>query len=60
MVKAELEPGIHVIVTSVAADFHKSWEELLEEKPEVRIDKGEVKVIYKGKTVKVSLEGGLE
>ena len=53
MVKAELEPGNHVIVTSVAADFHRTWEELLAEKPEIRIEQGEVIILHEGKSVRV-------
>ena len=36
-VKALLEPGKHLIVTSVAADFHRGEGELLAGKPEVEI-----------------------
>ena len=55
MVKAELEPGDHLIVTSVAGDFHKDWKSLLAEKPEVEIRQGKVTAQYKGETVTVSI-----
>lgn len=54
-VKASLASGKHVIVTSVAADFHKKEEELLAEKPAVEITEQEVTVTCNGKVVRVEL-----
>lgn len=55
MVKAEFVPGEHLIVTSVAGDFHKDWECLLAEKPVVEIRREDVAVNYKGETVTVRI-----
>lgn len=54
-VKAQLEPGNHLIVTSVAGDFYKDWKSLMEEKPAVEIGETQVSVTWKGETVKVIL-----
>ncbi|MCM1134407.1 MAG: DUF2264 domain-containing protein [Clostridium sp.] len=55
-VKASLEPGRHLLVTSAAADFHKKEAELLAEKPTVEIGEREVIVKCGEKTVKVALD----
>lgn len=43
-VKAQLEPGTHLIVTSAAADFYENAEMLLEQKPQVEIQGDKVVV----------------
>lgn len=53
MVKTQLEPGTHLVVTSVAADFHESAETLLKEKPQVEIQDGKVVVTIGDKKVTV-------
>ena len=53
MVKTQLEPGTHLVVTSVAADFHESAEALLKEKPQVEIQDGKVVVTIGDKKVTV-------
>ena len=53
MVKTQLEPGTHLIVTSVAADFHESAETLLKEKPQVEIQNEKVVVTIGDKKVTV-------
>lgn len=54
-ITAELEPGKHLLVTSVFADRSENAVRLSEEKPQVGIDDRQVIVTYKGKTVTVSL-----
>lgn len=54
-VKALLEPGKHLIVTSVAADFRKGEDELFAGKPGVKIGDQEVTVEIGGKAVEVKI-----
>jgi hypothetical protein len=50
-VKAALEPGNHLIVTSVGAEFYKDSKVLLQDKPMVAIDTHKVKITSNGETV---------
>lgn len=55
-VKAVLEPGTHVVVTSVAADFHEDGENLMKRKPAVEVGEHEVKIVCDGQSVTVPLK----
>ncbi len=50
-----LEPGSHLMVTSVFADMSETAAKLAAEKPEVKTEDGKVSVTYKGRTVTVTL-----
>ena len=53
VIKGSFEAGVHFMVTSVFADRSFEAEALMEEKPEVKIEDSQVKIISKGKTVTV-------
>ncbi len=55
-VQAHLKPGKHVIVTSAVADFHKSGEELLAQKPKVEIAEREVVVTGESGEIRINLD----
>ena len=53
VIKGSFEAGVHLMVTSVFADRSFEAEALMEEKPEIRIEENQVKIIHKGKVVTV-------
>ncbi len=55
-VQACLKPGKHLIVTSAAADFHQTGEELLTGKPTVKIMEHEVVVTGEGEEIRIDLD----
>lgn len=55
-VQACLKPGKHLIVTSAAADFHQTGEELLTGKPTVKITEHEVVVTGEGEEIRIDLD----
>lgn len=55
-VQACLKPGKHLIVTSAAADFHQTGEELLTGKPTVKITEHEVVVAGEGEEIRIDLD----
>lgn len=55
-VQACLKPGKHLIVTSTAADFHQTGEELLTGKPTVKITEHEVVVAGEGEEIRIDLD----
>lgn len=55
-VKATLSKGRHLIVTSAAADLHKTGEALLDGKPRVEIGEKEVTVVSEEGTVRINLD----
>lgn len=54
-VTAELEPGSHLLITSVFADRSASAGEMAGQKPFVSVEEGSVTIAYRGRTVTVPL-----
>ncbi len=54
-VKKTLEPGLHVLVSCAAADFHQSQEELLASRPQVQVGDEEVVITAEEKEIRISL-----
>lgn len=54
-VRETLEPGDHLVITSVAADLHQSKEMIYQKKPEVEVEGDQVRVIWEEHTVTVDI-----